>query len=73
MLLSGKQIAQRKIIDNIGPKSLREASYDVRVGSILAKPLDSIGSTPAKAAVRTTAMSACTAAEPTMDAAAGHR
>jgi deoxycytidine triphosphate deaminase len=41
MLLSGKQIIERRIIDNVGPKSVREASYDLRVGTILAKPSDS--------------------------------
>jgi deoxycytidine triphosphate deaminase len=38
MLLNNKQVLEKKIIDNVGPKSLRAASYDVRIGKILAKP-----------------------------------
>lgn len=38
MLLNNEQVLQKKIIDNVGPKSLRAASYDLRVGRILAKP-----------------------------------
>jgi deoxycytidine triphosphate deaminase len=41
MLLSGKQIIERNIMDSVGPKSVREASYDLRVGIIIAKPSDS--------------------------------
>lgn len=32
MLLSGKQIIEKKIIDSEGPNSVRQASYDLRVG-----------------------------------------
>lgn len=38
MLLNNEQYLKKKIIDNVGQKSLRAASYDVRVGKILAKP-----------------------------------
>jgi deoxycytidine triphosphate deaminase len=38
MLLNNKQLLEKKIIDNVGPTSLRAASYDVRVGKVLAKP-----------------------------------
>jgi len=44
MMLSGKQIIQKKIIDSPDPKSVREASYDLRARVILAKPLDPIRS-----------------------------
>src|ERR1039458_4380634 len=40
MLLSGKQIIERNIIDNVGPKSVKEASYDLRVGCVFFKPKD---------------------------------
>lgn len=38
MLLNNKQFLEKKIIDNVGSISLRAASYDLRVGKILAKP-----------------------------------
>jgi deoxycytidine triphosphate deaminase len=38
MLLNNKQLLEKKIIDNVEPNSLRAASYDVRVGKVLAKP-----------------------------------
>jgi dUTPase/uncharacterized membrane protein YfbV (UPF0208 family) len=37
MLLNGGEIIRRKIVDDVGPKSRRAASYDLRVGTILAR------------------------------------
>jgi len=37
MLLSGREIVRRNIVDDVGPKSRRAASYDLRVGTILAR------------------------------------
>jgi deoxycytidine triphosphate deaminase len=37
MLLNGREVVRRGIIDDVGPKSMRAASYDLRVGTILAR------------------------------------
>jgi deoxycytidine triphosphate deaminase len=38
MLLSGTKITKNRIIDDVGPKSVRAVSYDLRIGTILARP-----------------------------------
>jgi deoxycytidine triphosphate deaminase len=37
MLLTGKKIIAKHIVDNVGPKSVRAVSYDLRIGTILAR------------------------------------